>query len=298
MLYATVQYVPGFDYTVGVDTPSGAPCNVAVTGTPSTIPGAGGGIVDFHLTRVSSFEDFLSQLGISAEASGGFGLFSASAKMDYAMQCKIQSNSLFMLVTVKVTQAAMDIKEPRIVKEADDLLANGQMEEFRHRYGDMFVRGLITDGQFYGLIEIKTRTTEQRESVAVKIEASYGGFFDSSFQYNKTQAQEDGVDSARVLCHIEGGDINAAIPVTAEAMLERARTFPCEITGRAIPYVGLLSSYSILATSKPPISSTCSSRRMCWSSARSEGISSSCCSTTSTSSWSMGTSSKTRARRS
>ena len=98
-----ILYRKGMDYGVGIDSPSGEARNNGILGTPTNIPNAGGSIIEYELTEVSSDEDLQTSLGISASASGGIGLCSASASMDFARKCHVHSNSVFLLASVKVT---------------------------------------------------------------------------------------------------------------------------------------------------------------------------------------------------
>ena len=52
-------------------------------------PVAPGGSTSFTVTRTRTTAELQESLQISAEASGGCGLFSASARFDFAKQCKI-----------------------------------------------------------------------------------------------------------------------------------------------------------------------------------------------------------------
>ena len=127
----TVAFVGGFTYAVGVDTPSGEARNIAASGTPSGVPEADGIIVSFTMTEVSSVEDLHTALGISASVSGGFGLFSASARMSFAQSYQVNSSSVFLVVSVTVTKAFQSIAAPGITPDAAALLASGNTQRFQ-----------------------------------------------------------------------------------------------------------------------------------------------------------------------
>src|SRR5436305_3053934 len=112
MAEQTVPYREGMDYGVGVDTPSGAMCNVAVEGAPTEISNAPGSILSYSMQQVTSEEDLQTQLGISASAGGGIGLFSASARLDFAKKCHFHSSSVLFIVQVTVQTAFASIKAP------------------------------------------------------------------------------------------------------------------------------------------------------------------------------------------
>lgn len=248
----TVPYRIGQTYGVGIDTPSGEARNIAATGIPSQIPNAQGDIITFHMTQISSIEDLQTELGISAEVSGGFGLFSASGRFDYAKSCKIHTSSVFLIAKVSVLQAFSMINAPGIDPFAASLIANGNMTRFQEEFGDMFVRGLQTGGLFFGVIEIITKDETDKQSIQVKVSASYAAFgangtFDSNFHDALSQRQ------VNVTCYIEGGDRNKDLPNTIEGMSERVTHYPSELSeGRGVPYAALLDSYSILPLPTPP----------------------------------------------
>jgi hypothetical protein len=257
MASATVQFVNGFTYCVGVDTPSGEARNIAATGSPSPVPGAGGDIVAFSMTEVSTVEDLHTALGISASVSGGFGLFSASARFTYANQCTVHSNSVFLVVSVTVTNAFQSIPAPGITADASKLLAAGNDKRFRDEFGDMFVRGIMTGGQFFGVIQVITRDQSDSRDVSASLSASYAGFsasgtFDSSFSKTVSTHQ------TKVTCYREGGDFvrngqsGAPVPTQVDAMIDAATSFPRTVRGNAVAYTALLDGYSILPLPNPP----------------------------------------------
>jgi hypothetical protein len=246
----TVPYIDGQDYGVGIDTASGEGRNVAAIGEVTEIPGAGGGIADFQMTQVTSVSQMSQALGISASIGGGVGLFSASARFNFAKESLVNDSSVFVLVSVNVTEAFHQIKSPGITDQAAALLANGQNQRFQDEFGDMFVRGLVTGGQFFGVIQVLTHDQDDKSKVSLALSASYAAFHaDGSFDQNF----HDALSSRRttVHCHIEGGQMSPE-PVQVDEMIDRARNFPGTVAGNARPYAALLDSYSILPLPQPP----------------------------------------------
>ncbi len=251
MASTSVGYYIGQDYGVGIDTPSGEARNVAVTGTATMIPNAGGNIVSYSMTEVSEVEDLKTALNISASANGGIGLFSASGRADFAKSCAVNHSSVFVLVVINVTEAFRQIKEPGIAPATAALLANGDMDHFQQQYGDMFVRGFQTGGLFFGTIEITTSDETDRTSVQASVKASYAAFasggaqFDANFQDTLSHHQ------TVVRCYIEGGK-NSPLPSDVTSLLAMARDWPGSVQGLAVPHTALLDSYSILPLPNPP----------------------------------------------
>lgn len=52
MTAATVGYLNGYTYGVGVDSASGEARNMAVTGTPAIVPGASGSVVSYDIVGI------------------------------------------------------------------------------------------------------------------------------------------------------------------------------------------------------------------------------------------------------
>lgn len=246
----TIPYFDGLDYGIGVDSPSGTAMNVAVTGEPSQIPNAGGAAVAYTMNELTSEEDLQTAMGISVEASGGVGLFSASASMDFCKSCELDSSSVFLLVSVKVTNAFTMIDAPGISQAAAALLASGNVTAFQDQYGDMFVRGLQTGGSFFGVIEIKTSSETDKQSLSTSISAAYGPF-SASASFSDSFQQAVSNRNVKVTCYIEGGTI-PTLPSTIEMLTTAVSTWPQTVAKNAVPYAALLDGYSVLPLPNPP----------------------------------------------
>ena len=247
----SVPYSEGLDYGVGIDSPSGTALNVAVTGDPSQIPNAGGQVFDYMMNELTSEEDLQTALSISVEANGGIGVFSASARMDYAKSCQMNSSSVFLLVRIQVTNAFTMIKQPGISPAAATLLANGNVTAFQQQYGDMFVRGLQTGGCFYGVIEIETKSETDKQTVSASVSAAYG-LFGGSGSFSSSFTQTVSSRNVKVTCYLEGGTIPDPVPTTVEALMSAASTWPQTVANKAVPYTALLDGYSVLPLPSPP----------------------------------------------
>src|SRR5438045_1364584 len=93
----TVTYREGYEYGMGADRASGNPLGLGVSGEATQVEGATGGSGDFSMSRIQSTEDLETHLGISADASAGVGLFSASARFNFARDCKVQKSSIALI---------------------------------------------------------------------------------------------------------------------------------------------------------------------------------------------------------
>lgn len=87
-----VPYREGFEYGMGVQRARANPLGKGVEGEITKVHDAGGGAGTFTLSQVKTTEEVETHLGISAEASGGVGLFSFDARFNFCKDCKVQSS--------------------------------------------------------------------------------------------------------------------------------------------------------------------------------------------------------------
>jgi len=245
-----IPYSEGMDYGVGLDSPSGGTRNNGVQGAPTSIPNAGGMIVEYGLTEVSSDEDLQTSLGVSASASGGVGLFSASASMNFAQSCHVHSSSVFLVASVKVTLAFSQIVEPKIQPEAAQSLADGNPTRFQEMYGDSFIQGLETGGRFFAVVEIFTSSSDEQQSLSISLKGSYGAFsasgsFSTSF-HDAVQSR-----SLKITVHQEGGVVPKE-PTSLEDVQAVASGFAASVQDHAVPYAATIAKYTILDLPNPP----------------------------------------------
>src|SRR5690349_20563817 len=159
----------------GIDALSGEVRSSVVTATEfEDITGQGGAAQEvlFQLERVQSFEELQESLGLSIDASASFGLFGGSEKFRLQEESRFNRFSLHMKVHVRVINAERRMKNPQLLPEARDLLATGNTKRFRERFGDLFVRGLRTGGEFFALMEIQTANDSEVEAISNEAEAS------------------------------------------------------------------------------------------------------------------------------
>ncbi len=241
MQQTEVPYRIGFDYGIGVEVAHADPRARGVIGEVTAVEGASGGGGSFKLQRVESTEELETHLGISAEASGGVGLFSASARFDFARDCKVRTTSLVLLITATEQFGFEQIDDPRLSPEAGELVDDPAL--FSERYGDSFVRGIEKGGQFFGVLRIDTRSEESRESVDAELQGSYGAFSAdvSSNLSSVARKHNAGIDA---LAYWEGGRVTVEIR-SPEDLVKAADQWRDSVQGQSKPYRVTLSPYVI-----------------------------------------------------
>lgn len=99
--------------------------------------------------------------------------FSASAKVDYADSCGLNDHSIYLLVSVVVTNTLTRMDSPALIPEAVQLLQNNKPDRFRERFGDVFVAGIHTGGEYFAIFQITGTDETEKESLATMVSASF-----------------------------------------------------------------------------------------------------------------------------
>ena len=102
----------GYDIGIGVASATGSPMALGAIGAVTPPQVGTGGSGSFVFRRIDSNDELETELGISADASAGVGLFSGSASFDFSKQCKIQTSSLTVLVAAEEKFAFQQMDSP------------------------------------------------------------------------------------------------------------------------------------------------------------------------------------------
>lgn len=254
-----VPYTVGMNYGMGVSFLNGSIAGKAVVaGTVKGPDGAIGQTVRYTLTIIKSFEDLYTSLGISVAASGHFGLFKASGKFAYASETKFNSQATFLLARCVVENAFTQAEDALLAPDSDGfrLLENGKSDVFQERYGDGFVRGLQTGGEYFAVISITSSDREEQESIAASFSASYGALFASvavEGKLNDETRSRMSRSEVQVSTYQRGG-LGDATSITSdiEAVMVRLSAFPEQVRLNPVPYSAQLARYTTLALPDGP----------------------------------------------
>jgi len=239
-----VPYVDGYDYGIGVRSATASPVAPGVEGTPEPVRGASGSTVSFSLHRVQTTDDLERYLGVSADVSGGIGLFGAGVRFGFAQGCGVQASSLVLILTSTVHKAFRQIRDPTLTKDAAELASKGHFEAFAEVYGDMFVRGVTTGGEFFGVYRIDTKSEASRQKIEMALQGAYGpAKADAGLQISQTCNAENA--SIYVYAEWKGGNVTQQNPTTPEELLTAIRQWQDTVQDQPVPYQVSLAPYVI-----------------------------------------------------
>lgn len=228
-----------------------------VTGPETSVQRAAGATITFDVQRIQSTEELERALGIDAEASYGSGCFGpkVSARFSYAKNTKVQSSSLFMLVTTRVDLSFLSIDEPVLGPDAQSLVGNP--EAFKARYGNMFVRGIGRGGLFVGTMRIETESSEESLDIAAELKGSYG-LFSADIKAKFSEMEKKYRSSTYIDMYHEGGPIDLKISDLTNPLelLDNANrfldSFNADPDKVAVPYFVTLAPIAIAQGPLPP----------------------------------------------
>ena len=252
-----VAFRKGYDIGMGVAAASGSPMALGATGEVTPPQVATGGSGSFIFRRVETTEDLETELGISAQASGGVGLFSASGSFDFAKKCKIQSSSLAVVMSAEEHFAFQQMDSPALSPTAAELVRNGKVERFANQFGEYFVRGIDSGGRFVGVVRIDTRSQKSKQDVNAAFSANYGLTIDVDARLKISNALAAASAKVEAFVFHEGGRVTTR-PTSSDPiellnqMYKAMDEWTASVRGEAEAYNVTLAPYAIALGPDPP----------------------------------------------
>jgi hypothetical protein len=244
-------FSPGMDIGIGINLLTGEALVQGVTGVVTPLDAAGQN-VQSRIIRVEDISSLHTALGVDVSASGSYMGFSASAKMDYADSCGFNEHSIYLLVSVLVTNALTRMDSPVLIPEAVQLLQNQKPDRFRERFGDVFVAGIHTGGEYFAIFQITGTDESEKESLSTMVSASFstiGAGGDLNVAINKAKQSSHSHLDMKVFTFQNGGADTSQDQDPGQIMA-KAHNFAPSLAGQnahfAVPYSILPESYRTL----------------------------------------------------
>lgn len=243
-----IPFVSGMKVGLGFDLLTGSPSSDRVIQNPQTSPPqtGGGQTVTTTFRLVQETNSLQEALGLSAAVSGSYAGFSATAKMQFANQCAVTQYCLYAVLAVEVINSCVTVDAPALVPDATNLLTTGKTDHFRERFGNRYISGLKSGGEYYAVYRVQSFDEQERTDVAAQISAS---FHNPALRANLNAAVESMKSTSRNELNVNvfvysAGGISETETALSE-MIEKAHKFPTLVSGgQAIPYQVLLDEYN------------------------------------------------------
>ena len=204
------------------------------------------------IQRIENTEQLNNNLSASATVEGSYGVFSASASADYLKNSEVNAYSLFFLVKCFARNSEEQIEKFVLSAEA----RNSSSADFRAKYGDYFVQGVISGGTFYALLQLATDSQKTKEEISAKLDAGYTGTFSISGKFS--------TDITTASSH-EGVSMSSTVKATGippqwstdhkydkvDDIITAANDFPKGVGEGGEPILAVLLPYALLQDSPP-----------------------------------------------
>jgi hypothetical protein len=213
-------------------------------------PGASGQEVTASIMIVNSHEELMENLGMSFEAQGRYGFFSGSAKAKFSENSNFNSTSAFLVARCIVENPMRRGRNFKISQDAKALLDANRFAEFRTAFGDSFVRGLQTGGEFYSVIRITSASVGKQVELAATLQAEAnglvaGGSFSTAFsQANSSSSTRS--EFTATMYQKAGSGAQIAPTVQISEVIDRFKKFPEIASNSAAAYETEVATYDTL----------------------------------------------------
>lgn len=216
---------------MGFNSQTGLAVGTALEGfTVGTPPEASGQEVTASIDMVNSYEQMMESLGMSFEAQGRYGFVSGSAKATFAENSNYNSTSTFVVARVIVQNPLTRGKNFAVTQAAKDLLTALRFDEFQRAFGDSFVRGIQTGGEFFAIVRITSVSESTQTELAASLAAEANGLLASgSFKASFTKASSDASTRSEYIATMyqnAGSGITIAPTVEIGEVISRLKAFP------------------------------------------------------------------------
>jgi hypothetical protein len=206
---------------------------------------------------VTSHEELMDSLHLSAQAEGHYLFASASVKTDFSKTTKYNTVSTFVVARTLINNNVISRGHNfRITPTAKALLDSHQDASFHTAFGDSFVRGLVTGGEFYAVMRITSVETSRQESLAVSLKATIdtptaGGSFSGDLK--TAQDETNGRTEFSVVFYQAGGAGQAEIGTTlnVDEIKQRLHDFPTAVLNHPFNYLTEVATYDTVPIPVP-----------------------------------------------
>lgn len=241
---------------MGFNSESGLAVGTPLDGfTIAENPAAPGAEVTASISIVNTHEELQENLGMSFEAQGRYGFASASTKAKFSESTKFNSTSTFLVARCLVENVMRRGKDFKVTEPAQHLLDSNRFDEFKRAFGDSFVRGLQTGGEFYAVIRITSVSASRQSELAVTLQGEVnglvaaGGFKAAYSAANQSESTRS--ECTATMYQKAGTGAQISPTVTVDDVIQRYREFPETAKANAAAYEAEVATYDTLPLPLP-----------------------------------------------
>lgn len=194
---------------------------------------------------------------MSFEASGRYGFFSGSAKANFSESSSYNSTSTFLVARCVVRNPLTRGRNFKVSSAAQALLDTNRFTEFKKAFGDSFVRGLQTGGEFYAVIRITSVSSSKQSELSTALHAEFNGLvasgsFSGKFESANKESSTKSEYSATMFQRAgSGAQISPTIQISE--VIERYKNFPAIAKASSFAYETEIATYDTIPLPMPTL---------------------------------------------
>ena len=201
-------------------------------------------------TIVTSHEELVSKLHMSAEFEGRYGFVSGGAKVDFAKDTSFNSSSTFVVARMVVTNTVSRGTGFTLKPNLQHLL-DTDPEGFQRAFGDSFVRAHYKGGEFYAVMRVTSVDSKTQSNLSVKLHLEAQGLIASgSFkgEFSNANSQEKTRSEFQLHFYQTAGAGRAEIgtPLDLEEIKARLKDFPDAVQRHGFPFFVEVATYDTI----------------------------------------------------
>jgi len=208
------------------------------------------------VTLITSHEQLMQSIHMSAELEGRYAFSTGGAKVDYSKNSSYNSSSTFILAKLVITNDVSRGKNFRLKPELLQLLNAGQEDTFSRAFGDSFVRAHYNGGEFYALMRMTSVDSKTESKLSASLHASVQGLIasaDFKSQMDLANRNETTRTEFFVSFFQKGGSGAAEIGTTLDVddIKKRLKDFPDAVKNHPFPYYIEVATYDTVPLPTP-----------------------------------------------
>jgi hypothetical protein len=245
----------GEDLGMGFNSDTGLAVGTALEFAPPD--GAVAQEAQAEVSIVTSHEQLMRSIHMSADLEGRYAFVSGGAKADFARNTQYNSTSTFVVARMVITNTVRRGKNFKLRAELQHLLDTSQKEVFDRAFGDSFVRAHYEGGEFYAVMRVTSVDSKTESKLATSLHAAVqGGIGSVDFKAALDTANSDNNTRSEFSCKFyqKGGlgrdEIGTTLDV--EAIKKRLQDFPDAVENHPFPFFIEVATYDTVPLPWPP----------------------------------------------
>jgi hypothetical protein len=202
------------------------------------------------VTIVTSHEQLMTKLHMSAQLEGRYSIVSGGGKTDFVESTQYNSSSTFVVARMLIQNTVTRGKDFKLKPDLQHLL-DTQADVFDKAFGDSFVRAHYRGGEFYAVMRVTSDDSKTESNLAVSLHAEFTtGGAGGSFKGDLEKAKSDQKTHSEFSVHFyqKGGVGENEIGTTLDVdeIKKRLKAFPDAVRNHPFPYFIEVATYDTI----------------------------------------------------